>query len=129
MSADSELAQDLRALKEHNKQQKRARLAQSLKLFAQEGIPFSSNDGGVHCVFQAGFRTYDVWPSTNRWRLRGGIKSFFGMQAFINEYRKHAAVSQDFSKIEERVLAHQLSDQAFVERMERAYPHLKGEEP
>lgn len=116
MSADSELAQDLRALKEHNKQKRREYLARRLEYLKSEGIPFSTNNGGVHCTVQVGIRTYDVWPSTNRWRLRGGIKSFFGMPAFVHEYRKHAPAT---------VLDEQT---AFVERMERAYPHLKGEQ-
>jgi hypothetical protein len=106
----SDMGEDFKALRAFRSEQKRERLSQSLALFKAEGMEFSTNDG-VHLVFSLGIRTYDVWPSTARWRLRGGLKSYFGMASFLHEYKQRQAEQET----------------AFVERTERAFPHLKGE--
>lgn len=110
----SDTIDDYRALKEHRVQERREFLQKRLALFRSEGMPFTTNNNGVHCVFEIGHRTFDVWPSTGKWRARGGVKTYVGIGGFISLYRQ-------------LVRDEQHKDRLYVERMEHAFPHLKGE--
>jgi hypothetical protein len=107
----NDVTEDWAAYKAHQKASRAARMEKWVQRFKANHMPFSTSNGGVHCVFEIQGRTYDVWPSTDRWRLRGGVRSNFGIEAFVRMHTK----------------MREAEDNAFVERMTRAYPHLKGE--
>jgi hypothetical protein len=111
MSIKNEVTEDWAAYKAHQKAERTARMERALAKLKACGLPFTTGNGGVHCVFDLGERRYDVWPSTGRWRIRNGGPARFGIDAFISYYK----------------LQQHERDTAYVRSMERAYPHLKGE--
>lgn len=54
---------------------------------AEEGIPFVSNNGGVHLVVAG---AWDFWPGTGKWKERGGRaragRGVFGLIRLIKPY-------------------------------------------
>lgn len=111
----SDTIDDYRSMKAYTQELRRKKLEAALKLFKHHDLKFSTSNNGVHCTFEIGHRVFDVWPSTDRWRIRGGIRSCFGISKFATHFKELQA--QELAK-----------DTAYVGRMERAYPHITGEE-
>lgn len=107
----SDTIDDYRAIKADRKAERRKLLDVNLQKLFDAGIAYTSNNLGGHCQAEFGGRQFDIWPSTGRWKVRGSSRSYLGIDSFIKHYNVMRA---------ER-------DAKYVQAMERAYPHLKGE--
>jgi hypothetical protein len=137
------------AYKEQQKQERAKRRASAEQHLKERGINYTVHNDGAHIVIEEGGAIFDYWPGNARWRMRP-YRSDFGEQQLFAAISQRRLVSQDFSKLEQRVLAQMVdagkltsepfkgdpyalklrapeTDEAFVERMTRAFPHLKGE--
>lgn len=129
------------AYKAHQKRERAERRASAEQHLKDRGINYTVHNDGAHIVIEEGGAIFDYWPGNTRWRMRPQ-KSQFGvhkllaaitqrrvLQADLEAFSRgeQPLVSRDFSKLERHVLAYTEGPEAFVERMTRAYPHLKGE--
>lgn len=106
-------------------------------------VSFTEHNNGAHLIitFARIQRRVDYWPGTDCWmepdkRARHGTQSLEQrLRALRDEdaaydvelarVRREHMLAQDYSNLERRVMAHEA---AYVAALERAYPHLKGEE-
>jgi hypothetical protein len=149
----NDVTEDWAAYKAQQKLARADRRASAEQQLKNRGINYTMHNGGAHIVIKEGGAIFDYWPGNTRWRMRPG-KSQFGEHKLFAAIRERRLLSADFSKLEERVLAYEKipqrydpngpfgniagvfktttgrapeTDEAIVERMTRAYPHLKGE--
>lgn len=131
MNEDTEL---WAAYKEQQKQERAKRRASAEQQLKDRGVNYTVHNEGAHIVIEEGGATFDFWPGSTRWRMRPQ-RSDFGVHKLFQAITQRRLVSMDFSKLEERVIAHMGVDEAldhygtlaYVDKMEKAYPHLKGE--
>jgi hypothetical protein len=107
----SDTTDDWAALKAHRQQERRLALEANLRKIADAGIQYRTSNNGVHCQAEGGGVPFDIWPSTEKWRVGGRGPTRNGIRQFITHYRAQQ----------------QLHEEAYVRAMERAFPHLKGE--
>lgn len=122
----NEVTEDWAAYKEHQKQERAKRRANAEKQLRERKLNYTVHNDGAHIVIEEGGAIFDYWPGNTRWRMRPE-RSQFGVDKLFRAISQRRLVAMDFSKLEQRVLAHEMTDEAFVERMTRAFPHLKGE--
>lgn len=48
-------------------------------------IPFIEYNKGIHLMVEGPDNYIDFWPTTGKWRVRGGSKTFFGLYK-LKEY-------------------------------------------
>ena len=72
MSETSEIAENYKAMREHNKEKKTANMEYSTELLKTIGVPFESKNNGVHLVVQGRDCKIDYWPSTGKFITRNG---------------------------------------------------------
>lgn len=106
-------------------------------------VNFTEHNGGAHLIitFPRIQRRVDYWPGTDCW-MEPGKRARHGMlllekrlcalrdedaayDAELARVRREHMLAQDYSNLELRVT---VNDAAYVAAMERAYPHLKGED-
>lgn len=106
-------------------------------------VGFTEHNGGAHLIitFPRIQRRVDYWPGTDCW-MEPGKRARHGLQllekrlcalrdedanydAELARVRREQMLAQDYSNLELRVMA---NDAAYVAALERAYPHLKGED-
>lgn len=66
----SEIGDDFKALREHQRAKKQANQKNSLAELERRGIAYTTANGGVHCIIRHQGRVFDFWPSTGKWRER-----------------------------------------------------------
>lgn len=66
----SDMGDDFRAYKAANKMKKAENLASSLKLLEDNGIEYTTSNGGIHCMITTHKGIIDFWPSTGLWIKR-----------------------------------------------------------
>ena len=134
----SESSEDWAAYKAQQKLERAQRRASGEQQLKNRGIKYTVHNDGAHIVIEEGGAIFDYWPGNTRWRMRP-YRSDFGVDKLIAAINQRRLVSQDLSKLEERVIAAHPAlgapygattgrapetDEAFVERMTRAFPHL-----
>ena len=80
MSEMAEIWGDLRKIRQ---EKKRANLSSSTAMLEQNGIRFTSNNGGIHLVLSSGSEVIDYWPSTGLWMIRGNPRKHRGVNRLI----------------------------------------------
>lgn len=55
----------------------------STKLLTEAGLQFESKNGGAHLVVTGPLGTYDFWPGTGKWCVRGSTTYNRGVQKLI----------------------------------------------
>lgn len=108
------------AYKEQQKQERAKRRAQAEQQLKDRGINYTVHNDGAHIVIEEGGATFDFWPGTVRWRMRPH-KSQYGVPKLLSAITQRRLIAADFAEKREQ------EENAFVERMTRAFPHLKGE--
>lgn len=68
MSADSDIALDGAALDERSKERRAHNRESSADILNKAGVPFTTNNGGVHLIVAHGAWLVDFWPGTGLWR-------------------------------------------------------------
>jgi hypothetical protein len=126
----SDTIEDYAAMRRHCQEENAKRRVQGEAVLKAAGVSYTAYNNGQHIVIEAGGGVFDYWPSTGRWRMRPR-KGQFGVDKLLAAIAQRRLVSQDFSKLEQRAIAHGMAythgPEAFIERMTRAYPHLKGD--
>lgn len=107
----SDTIDDYRAIKADRQAERRKLLDANLQKLFDAGIAYTTNNLGVHCQAETDGVHFDIWPSTGRWKVRGSPHSHMGIERFILRYNA----------------TRYAREAKYVEAMERAYPHLKGE--
>lgn len=64
---DTDMGEQWRAYRAARQQKRRENMASSIAELQARGIPFVSNNGGVHLVVAG---AWDFWPSTGLWMSR-----------------------------------------------------------
>ena len=85
-----DMAEVFAGWREVKQKKKRSNLAASTGMLTNAGIPFQSNNGGIHLVLLKNEQFIDFWPSTGLWWIRGTNNKRRGIQKLIN-YMKAAA--------------------------------------
>lgn len=117
----SDTIDDYRALKQFRQAEAATKRAEAPDWLRRLNVDFTEHNGGAHIVITVGLAIIDFWPGNDRWRVRP-YKSSFGRKALQRVIEERRTIATDLADIELRVTA------AYVAAMERAYPHLKGEE-
>lgn len=127
----SDTIDDYRALRRFRQAEAAARRARAPEWLRRLNVSFTVHNGGTHLIitFQRIQRRVEYWPGTNCW-MEPGKRARHGLQQLekrLCALRDEDAnlLAQDYANLELRVLA---NDAAYVAAMERAYPHLKGED-
>lgn len=84
--SDEEIS-DTEMWREHKRasQEKRAANREaSAKLLSEAGIAFERKNDGAHLVVTGPFGTYDFWPGTGKWMVRGSTTQKRGVAQLIN---------------------------------------------
>lgn len=72
------------ALKERSRQKRAANREQSARMLSESGIQFLSRNDGAHLIVTgANGKTYDFWPGTGLWQMRGSSKQLRGVRSLI----------------------------------------------
>lgn len=69
-------------LNDQKKERKRLRMEYSIERLKEFGINFESKSGGFHFVIKKGMWIYDFYPSTGKYRIRGGHRVKCGRWKF-----------------------------------------------
>ena len=121
MNEETELWAAYKAQQKRERAARRARAEQQLK---DRGINYTVHNGGAHIAIEEGGAIFDYWPGNTRWRMRPQ-KSDFGVGKLFAAIAQRRAVAQDLKENECGLrLGLTEEDEAFVERMTRAFPHL-----
>jgi len=118
----SESSEDWAAYKAQQKLERAERRATAERQLQRTDIKYTVHNDGAHIVIEEGGAIFDYWPGNTRWRMRP-YRSDFGVDKLFAAIVQRRQVAADF---EAKRARHQ-EDEAFVERMTRAFPHL-GEE-
>ena len=117
----SDTIDDYRALKQFRQAAAATKRAAAEALLTSQGVAYTVHNNGAHIVIEEGGATFDYWPGTERWRMRPR-RGLFGVQTLLAAVRERKQVNRDLDSLG------RANDAAYVAAMERAYPHLKGEE-
>lgn len=127
----SDTIDDYRALKQFRQAEAAARRARAPEWLRRLNVSFTVHNGGTHLIitFSRIQRRVEYWPGTNCWmepgkRARHGLQQLEKRLCALRD-EDASLLAQDYANLELRVLA---NDAAYVAAMERAYPHLKGED-
>jgi hypothetical protein len=72
------------AMKERSQQKRAGNREQSARSLTDAGIQFLSRNAGAHLiVIGANGHTYDFWPGTGLWRMRGSTRDHRGVRSLI----------------------------------------------
>lgn len=72
------------AMAEASKQKRASNRDNSAVLLAAEGIEFTSHNLGAHLVVKGKGHTFDFWPGTGLWAMRGSTKKHRGVRRLVN---------------------------------------------
>lgn len=86
---------DMREVYKAMKESKRTRHAANRKLYAnllnQAGVPFSTNNDGVHLIVDGGDSgKIDFWPGTGKWIARSG-KNGKGISTLLSAINRNSS--------------------------------------
>lgn len=72
------------ALQERSKQKRASNREKSARLLSEAGIQFQTKNDGAHLIVTGvGGHTFDFWPGTGLWRMRGSAKDHRGVFSLI----------------------------------------------
>jgi hypothetical protein len=127
----SDTIDDYRALKQSRQAEAATKRAEAPDWLRRLNVDFTEHNGGAHLIitFSRTKRRVDYWPGTDCWmepgkRARHGLQQLEKRLCALRD-EDASLLAQDYANLELRVLA---NDAAYVAAMERAYPHLKGED-
>ena len=127
----SDTIDDYRARKQFRQAEAATKRAEAPDWLRRLNVSFTVHNGGANLIitFSRIKRRVEYWPGTNCW-MEPGKRARHGLQQLekrLCALRDEDAnlLAQDYANLELRVLA---NDAAYVAAMERAYPHLKGED-
>ena len=83
----SDIGDDFKTLRELHKGERAERRQQALDRLKEEGIPFTTNNDGVHLIVEGPDCFIDYWPGTGRWKSRKGCHGF-GLGNLINYIKR-----------------------------------------
>ena len=84
----SEIAEDFNALKKYRQEKRSNNRDNSAELLKSAGISFESKNVGVHLVVNANGHTFDFWPGTGLWIMRGSTQRHRGVFSLIKAVAK-----------------------------------------
>lgn len=74
--------------REMKQKKRRSNMAASTAMLTGAGVPFHSNNNGVHLVLCKGEERIDFWPSTGLWWIRGTSNKRRGIQKLIQHMKR-----------------------------------------
>ena len=130
----SDTIDDYKALAEMRKQERAARRASAELRLKNAGLTYTVHNDGAHIVIPVAGAIFDYWPGTERWRMRDH-RGQFGFDKMLAAIRQRPCVAEDLDRAKwltqerwKNILSIPEEDKDYVDKMEKAYPHLKGEE-
>ncbi len=75
------------AMKEASKKKRASNREASAFMLAEAGIAFVSRNAGAHLIVTGGGRTFDFWPGTGLWEMRGSTQRHRGVRKLITLIR------------------------------------------
>ena len=83
----SDIGDDFKSLRELHRGERTERRHQAQDRLKEEGIPFTTNNDGVHLMVEGSDCFIDYWPGTGRWKSRKGYQGF-GLVNLINYIKR-----------------------------------------
>lgn len=77
----SDMAEIFNSMREVKREKRKANTVSSTECLQREGIPFVTNNGGVHLFVDGAI---DFWPSTGLWTVRHTRIKRRGIRSLIN---------------------------------------------
>lgn len=71
------------AMVERSKQRRASNRESSAELLSQAGVQFTSHNDGAHLVVSGRGHTFDFWPGTGLWKMRGSTQQHRGVRRLI----------------------------------------------
>lgn len=65
------MAEDFKALREYRQKKRQSNLGNSTQILKDNSIEFESKNNGVHLIVKGAGKTFDFFPSTGLFILRG----------------------------------------------------------
>lgn len=82
-----------REYRKERQEKKRCNLKRNLKHLESKGIPFVSNNDGVHVVIQHNNKIIDFYPSTGLWKDRQSKRRARGILSLIRHLEGNYATT------------------------------------
>lgn len=79
----SEIAEDFNALKKDRQEKRAANRESSADLLVSSGISFDARNNGAHLIVHGIGHTFDFWPGTGLWSMRGSTQKHRGVRSLI----------------------------------------------
>lgn len=76
----SEVAEIYAGMKQASQERRAANRENSAELLMAAGVKFDSKNVGAHLIVSHAGHTYDFWPGTGLWKMRGSPKSHRGVR-------------------------------------------------
>ena len=80
---DYDMGDMWRSVKTAQQEKRASNRPQSAELLKTAGIHFDSKNGGAHLIVYALGKTFDFWPGTGLWKLRGSSYESYGVKGLI----------------------------------------------
>ncbi|KDC23884.1 hypothetical protein L505_3675 [Bordetella bronchiseptica F4563] len=83
------------ARQERSKQKRASNREHSARLLSEAGIQFQSRNDGAHLIVTGvGGHTFDFWPGTGLWLMRGSSKDRRGVRSLIRAAKSSTGEQQ-----------------------------------
>lgn len=76
------------AMKQESQERRARNRTSSASMLTQAGIAFESKNDGAHLIVTCGVRTYDFWPGTGLWKMRGSTQRRRGVRSLMNQIQR-----------------------------------------
>lgn len=83
----SDIGDAFKALRELQRGARAKLRHQAQDRLKEEGIPFTTNNDGIHLIVEGPTCFIDYWPGTGRWKSRKGYHGF-GLVKLINYIKR-----------------------------------------
>ena len=70
-------------MKAEGQQRRASNREHGAQMLAEAGVLFESKNDGAHLIVHANGHTYDYWPGTGLWRMRGSTKQSRGVRGLL----------------------------------------------
>lgn len=79
----SEMGEMFNALKKERKEKRAKNREDSAQMLRDAGVVFLDKNNGAHLIVTAKAGTFDFWPGTGLWKMRGSTKTNRGVRKLL----------------------------------------------
>ena len=79
----SEMGETFNALKKMSQEKRASNREESARILAESGVSFMTRNDGAHLIVVGNGHTFDFWPGTGLWKMRGSTKQHRGVRKLV----------------------------------------------